>query len=133
MPRAAGALERWWSRASWRFRTSSTTAMTSISSSRWSSRISACHPEWVQRQRELEILEFMPLVIPSRLKSTAHPGAFFTLESELKPLPLPALDLSRHGKNVVMRLVTDQGSMDVSLPRVQAATMATALSEYAGQ
>ena len=68
-----------------------------------------------------------------RLKSTAHPGAFFTLESELKPLPLRALDLSRHGKNVVMRLVTDQGSMDVSLPRVQAATMATALSEYAGQ
>jgi hypothetical protein len=44
---------------------------------------------------------------------------------------LRALDLSRHGKNVILRLVTDQGTVDVSLPRVQAATMGTALTEYA--
>ena len=49
----------------------------------------------------------------------------------MKPLPLRAL--SRHGKTVGMRLVTDDGTVDVSLPRLHAATMGTALTEYAGQ
>jgi hypothetical protein len=38
----------------------------------------------------------------------------------MTPLPLRALDLSRHGKNIVMRIVTDKGNVDLSVPRSHA-------------
>lgn len=55
------------------------------------------------------------------------------MELNLNPSPLRALDLSRRGKGtVLLRLVTDEGSFDVALRRSHAATMGSALTEYAG-
>ena len=47
-----------------------------------------------------------------------------------QPLHLRALDMQRRGKNVVLRMVTDEGTVDYTLPRSHAATMATALTEF---
>jgi hypothetical protein len=49
----------------------------------------------------------------------------------MNPTPLRALDLSRRGKTILVRLVTDQGHFDVSLTRTHAATMGNALADYA--
>ena len=43
----------------------------------------------------------------------------------------PGLEPAR--ETVGVQLVTDDGTVDVSLPRLYAATMGTALTEYAGQ
>jgi hypothetical protein len=51
----------------------------------------------------------------------------------MTPVPLRALDLSRRGKNIFLRVVTVTGTLDLSLPRAHALTMGTALAEYAGQ
>jgi hypothetical protein len=51
----------------------------------------------------------------------------------MNPLPLRAMDLSRRGKTILVRVVTDAGNFDLSLRRSHALTMAAALAEYAAQ
>lgn len=51
----------------------------------------------------------------------------------MKPQALRVLDLSRPRKNILIRLVTDYGGIDLSLPRFQAATVGAALTEYAAR
>jgi hypothetical protein len=49
----------------------------------------------------------------------------------MTPVPLRALDLSRKGKHILMRIVTDQGNVDLSVPRCHALAFGAALTEYA--
>jgi hypothetical protein len=49
----------------------------------------------------------------------------------MNPVPLRALDLSCKGKQILMRIVTDQGNVDLSVPRSHALAFGTALAEYA--
>jgi hypothetical protein len=49
----------------------------------------------------------------------------------MTPVPLRALDLSRRGKYILMRIVTDSGNVDLSVPRSHALAFGTALTEYA--
>jgi hypothetical protein len=51
----------------------------------------------------------------------------------MTPMPLRAIDLSRKGKDILMRIVTDNGSVDLSVPRSHALLFGTALTEYAGE
>jgi hypothetical protein len=51
--------------------------------------------------------------------------------NKMIPTPLRALDLSRKGKHILLRIVTDTGNVDLSIPRAHALTMGTALAEYA--
>lgn len=51
----------------------------------------------------------------------------------MNPTPLRSLDLSRHGKTILMRVVTDEGILDLSLRNSHALTMGNALTEYAQQ